>query len=97
VSFDELAGEVVLSGATLTDGGEGELPDPWQFYISELTRFEEHVLTDEGVIRRDIDPSSLAPDDIIEVTLICLEEGGDPLPGKFEIEKLMRKLDERTE
>lgn len=96
VSFNELAGEVVLSGAEITEGGEGEIPDPWQFYISELTRFEEHVLTDEGLVRRDIDPGSLAPGDTIEVTLICQEEGGDPLPDTYYIEKLMRKLDERT-
>jgi hypothetical protein len=96
-SFDEFAGEVVLGEAVITEGGEGDVPDPWVFYISELTRFEEHVKTDEGVIMRDIDPSSLMPDDTIEVTMICLEEGGDPLPGKYRIEKLMRKLDERTE
>jgi len=97
VSFDEHAGRVTLSEAVITDGGEGEVPDPLLVLISEVTRFEEHVKTDEGVIRRDIDPGSLMPGDTIEVTMICLEEGGDPLPSKYWIEKLMRKLDERTQ
>jgi hypothetical protein len=96
-AFVEHTGVVTLTGAVLVnDDGEAELPDPLVILTSELTRYEEHVKTDEGVIMRDIDPSSLTPGDAIEVTMICLEDPGELLPDEYWVEKLMRKIDERT-
>jgi len=96
LAFAEHTGVVTLGGAVLIEDGETELPDPLVIVTSELTRYEEHVKTDEGLIRRDVDPSSLEPGDTIEVTMICLEDPDELLPDKYWVEKLMRKLDERT-
>lgn len=99
VEFNEAIGNVKLTDAEVTEGGEGgeELPDPLLIRITELTRCEEHVKTDEGVIKHDIDPSNLTPGDIIEVTVLTMEDLSGLLPTMYWVEKLMRKIDERTD
>ena len=85
----------MLTGATL-EGGEGaDLPDPLEVKFTELTRFDEHVKTNEGLIKREIDPSDLAPGDTVEITMYKLEDDGGVLPTKYWIEKIMRKIDLR--
>jgi hypothetical protein len=98
VEFNEAIGNVKLTDAEVTEGGEGgeELPNPLLIRITELTRCEEHVKTDEGVIKHDIDPSNLTPGDIIEVTVLTMEDLSGLLPTMYWVEKLMRKIDERT-
>jgi hypothetical protein len=98
VEFNETNGNVKLTDVEVVDGGAGgeELPDPLLLRITEMTRFEEHVKTDEGVIKNDIDPSNLTPGDMIEVTVLTMEDISGLLPTMYWVEKLMRKIDERT-